>query len=415
MEPAKLTHEPEVFVTGIGVTTAIGQGQAAFSSALLEGRSNFRVMQRPGRQCAQSQNSPFLGAEITQFTVPASIPKHILRTASLSAQVALATLHEAWQDANLDDVDPLRVGLVVGGSNFQQRELVLIQESYRDRVQFLRPTYGMSFMDSDVCGLCTEHFGIRGFAYTVGSASASGQVAAIQAIQAVQSQQVDVCIVLGALMDLSYWECQAFRSISAMGSERFATQPALACRPFDRDRDGFIYGESCGALVIERSRSAAGQDVAPYARIAGWSMRMDGNRNPDPSLQGEVGVIRQALQRAGWSAEEVDYINPHGTGSIVGDETELNALRECGLGEAYLNATKSIIGHGLTAAGTVEIIATLIQMKQRRLHPTLNLERPIQAGHRWVGSGGEPHVIQKAVKLSFGFGGVNTAVCLQRI
>jgi malonyl-ACP decarboxylase len=272
----------------------------------------------------------------------------------------------------------------------------------------------MAFMDSDLCGLCTEAFGIRGFAYTIGGASASGQVAIVQAIQALQVGRADVCIAMGALMDLSYWECQGFRSLGAMGSDRYATEPALACRPFDKDRDGFIFGEACGVIVIERADSAARAGIAPYARLSGWSMGMDGNRNPNPCVEGEVRAIRAALQQADVSPSAIDYVNSHGTGSAIGDVTELRALRDCGLEHAWINATKSIIGHGLSAAGAVELIAVVLQMQAGRLHPTRNLENPIEPAHNWVRRDAVAHNIQNALNLSMGFGGVNSAICLQR-
>ncbi|WP_139488094.1 beta-ketoacyl synthase N-terminal-like domain-containing protein [Brevibacillus dissolubilis] len=406
--------QSNLIISGVGVTSSIGQGKEAFASALLAGSHAFSVMERPGRQ----HDSAFIGAEIPSLNIPDSFSKRNLRTASYTGQVALVTLHEAWQDAKLDGVDPHRIGLIIGGSNTQQRELVQVQEAYHDRAFFIRPNYAVSFMDSDVCGLCTEQFGIRGMAYTIGGASASGQAAIIQAIYAVQTGQVDVCIAMGALMDLSYWECQAFRSIGAMGSERYADDPAKACRPFDTNRDGFIYGESCGAVVIERAdfaRERAGEDVKPYARLSGWAMSMDANRNPNPSYEGEVRVIQQALAQADLTAQEIDYINPHGTGSHIGDETELAAIRDCQLSHAYINATKSIIGHGLSAAGTVEVIATLLQMEASMLHPTRNLEDPIDPDLHWVRQEAIPHHIQHALTLSMGFGGVNTALCLSRV
>lgn len=409
----------DIAVTGVGVTSAIGQGKAAFVSALLEGRHRFDVMRRPGRQRpaaddAHTSATAYLGAEIADLVVPDSVSRSLLRTASWSGQVALATLHEAWGDARLDDLPPERIGLVVGGSNFQQRELVQIHDAYRGREQFLRPTYGMSFMDSDLCGLCTEVFGIRGFAYTIGGASASGQVAVLQAIEAVRSGRVDVCIALGALMDISYWECQGFRSLGAMGSDRYATEPALACRPFDTDRDGFIFGESCGVVVVERAETAKRPGITPYARLAGWAIGMDGNRNPNPSVDGEVAAIRSALERGGLSGTDIDYVNPHGTGSGIGDVTELRSLQECGLTQAYLNTTKSITGHGLSAAGAVEMIAVLLQMKAGQLHPTRNLDNPIEPSYSWVGPRAITHTIRNALNLSMGFGGINTAVCLQK-
>lgn len=411
----------DIGISGVGVTAAIGQGKAEFVSALLEGRHRFDVMRRPGRQrparneIAESEPTfGFLGAEISALSIPESIPKNLLRTASFSGQVAVATLHEAWEEARLHKVAPERIGLVVGGSNVQQRELIQTHDAYRGREQFLRPTYGMSFMDSDLCGLCSEVFGIRGFAYTIGGASASGQVAVLEAIHAVESGRVDVCIAMGALMDISYWECQGLRSLGAMGSERYAAEPALACRPFDRDRDGFIFGESCGVVVIEKVASVHRTERLPYARLSGWAMGMDANRNPNPSTEGEVAAIKAALARAQLSPMDVDYINPHGTGSTIGDIVELDSIRQCGLDHAYLNATKSILGHGLSAAGAVELIAVLLQMEQGKLHPTRNLENPIDSSFKWVGSQAVSHKIENALNLSMGFGGVNTAVCLQR-
>jgi malonyl-ACP decarboxylase len=394
-------------VTGIGVLSAIGQGKAEFAKALLAGESAFGVMQRPGRQ----RDSAYLGAEIREIVFPPSISRQTLRAASLSAQAALAVLEEAWSEARLSELDPSRIGLIVGGSNVQQRELTQIQESYRDSPDFLRPTYALSFMDSDLCGFCTAQFGIRGLAYTVGGASASGQLAIAQAAQAVVSGQVDACIALGALMDLSHWECRGLRALGAMGSDRYSTEPELACRPFDRDHDGFIFGESCGAVVLESLESSRRRGMTTYATLRGWGIAMDGNRNSDPSLEGEIQAIRLALDASDYTAAQIDYVNPHGTGSVLGDETELKALKACGLSGVFLNATKSLIGHGLSAAGTVEVIASLLQMQSGRLHPTRNLDRPIDDDFQWARAEPLDHQIDNALTLSMGFGGINTALC----
>ncbi len=405
----------DIFVTGVGVTSAIGQGRQAFADALFGGRSAFGVLAREGRQwdagaVQGADAAPFIGAEIATLSMPQDVSRHLLRTASWSAQVAVATLHEAWHDAKLDRVAPDRIGLVVGGSNFQQRELLLAQ---RAQPCFVKPAYGHTFMDSDLSALCTQVFGIRGFAWTLGGASASGQVAVVQAIDAVVSGRVDVCIALGALMDLSCWELQALRNLGAMGSQRPGVSPQQACRPFDADRDGFVYGEACAAVVVERHTGSRRSQVQPYARCAGAAVAMDGNRLPNPSLEGEMTVIQQALTQAGWTAAEVDYVNPHGSASRIGDETELQALRRCGLGGARINATKSVTGHGLTAAGAVEIAATLLQMRAARLHPTLNLNTPIDPDWNWVRSEATAADVQRAVTLSIGFGGINAALCLQ--
>ena len=399
---------PELVITGVGVVSAIGQGKVAFLDSLLNGRAAFGVMNRPGRQ----NKSLFLGAEIENLEMPSEISPRLQRTASYAAKAILSAVSEARQDANLDQVDPSRVGLIVGGSNFQQREIAIAHEQYGSHPEFLRPSYALSFLDSDVCGMCTEQFGIRGFAYTLGGASASGQLAVIAAAQAVAAGQADVCIAVGALMDLSFWEFQALRSLGAMGSDRFANVPGHACRPFDRRRDGFIYGESSSAVVVERRLTAEQRKVRSYAVLSGWATVMDCQRNPHSCREGEVSVIRQALGHAHLAPEDVDYVNPHGSGSPLGDDVEAEALKDCKLGHTFINATKSIAGHGLSAAGATEIVATLLQMEAGCLHPTLNLEDPIEPAFNWVRQERVSHTIRNAVSLSLGFGGINSAFCL---
>lgn len=398
----------KILVTGIGITSSIGQGKTNYINGLYEGNTQFNIMKRVGRQ----KDTEFLGAELQDLYIPEQIPKRVLRTASLSGQVALATLHEAWEDAGLEAVDKQRIGLIIGGSNFQQRELIQLYEKYSNNIAFLRPTYAMSFLDSDICGLCTEQFGIRGFAYTMGGASASGQACIIQAINAVNSGQVDVCIAIGALMDVSYLECQGFRAIGAMGSDKYSTEPQSACRPFDKNRDGFVFGESCGIVVIEKADHAEKRSAKSYGSLLGWSMYMDANRNPNPSFDGEVKVIKEALKLADKKAEEIDYVNPHGTGSPLGDETELKALKECKLNHVHINATKSIIGHGLSSAGAVELITVLLQMQEQKLHISKNLDNPMDTSFNWVRNKPVKHKIENAINLSMGFGGINTAICL---
>ncbi|MBP2000179.1 malonyl-ACP decarboxylase [Paenibacillus shirakamiensis] len=401
----------ELVITGMGVLSAVGMGKEEFSSALMEGRHAFRTMQRPGRQEA---GSCYIGAEIPDVYFEQALPKRIQRSATLSSKAALLTLQEAWKEARLQEFPSEEIGLIVGGSNIQQREMIEIHNQYAGRIPFVPPTYSLSFMDSDICGFCTEKFGIQGLAYTVGGASASGQLAVIQAAEAVLSGQVSCCIAIGALMDLSYWECQAFRSLGAMGSERYAEFPAQACRPFDRQSDGFIYGEACAAVVIESASSALARGIEPYAYVRSWALGIDANRNPNPSYEGEKKVISQALSKAKLLPRDIDYINPHGSGSVLGDLTELRALRDSGLSHAYINATKSITGHSLTAAGAMEIIATILQMKYSWLHPTRNLEDPVDDTWKWIQQSAKTHDIQHALCLSMGFGGMNTAVCLSR-
>ncbi|NSL85651.1 polyketide beta-ketoacyl:ACP synthase [Chitinophaga sp. Mgbs1] len=401
-----------IVVTGIGVSTAIGCTAHLFMNALLEGKSAFSYLQRAGRQI---EDSRFIGAEIKGDIGVDQPGNKLTRYASLSAQVGISTLQEAWNDAQLNDVDPFRIGLVIGGSNFQQRAHQLFREQYAEKIAYLNPSYSMTYLDYDLAAILTAQFGINGFAYTAGGTFASGQLAVIHAAKAVQNGEVDVCIALGALMDLSFWELQAYAGIGAMGSLRFADNPDLACRPFDADSDGFIYGEGCGVLIIESEASAERRKVRRYGQLAGWATKIDGNRGLNPSLQGECDVIRQSLFHADLKPGEINYINPHGSGSPLGDLTEANAIVECGLSHAWINSTKSIIGHTMTAAGIIELIALLLQMRVGVLHPCRNLNNPIFPELNWVSGTAMSEQIYNAINISIGQGGINTAVCIRSV
>ena len=396
-------------VTGIGVATAFGFGKGALREGLYTVRNVFGEMRRPGRQCPGG-SSAFVGAEMPE--PPELLPPRMARTTSLSGRVAIAAIDEAWREAGLGDLDPQAIGLVIGGSNLQSRDLLLTQNASAERLRYLSPHYGHGFLDTDLCGLCTSAFTIHGFAYTVGGGSASGLLAILHAADSVRSGRVHACIALGALQDLSYYECQGLRALGAMGSDRFAGEPERACRPFDRDRDGFIYGESCAALVVRRP-GGLGCTAPSYGALAGGAHIADGSRGPGPSIAGEVRTIRLALDRAGLQPGDIDYVNAHGTGSPLGDDTELAAYRQTGLTHARINATKSIVGHGLSAAGAVELAAVFLQMRDGRLHGTRNLDAPIDPALRWVAAGGEPFAVRNALKLSFGFGGIDAALVVR--
>jgi malonyl-ACP decarboxylase len=397
-----------VAVTGIGVASGLGHGKAAFRKGLFEAPDIFSFLARQGREPAKGEPR-FIGVEMPE--PPAVLPPRLARTASFSARVALSVLQEAWQDGKLDDVDPERIGLVVGGSNLMSREQVIAAQDYSERLAYVPPRHGHMFLDTDICGLCTSTFPVRGFAYSLGAASASGAVAIIQAREALLAGRVDVCIALGALQDLSAHDLHAMRSLGAMGSMRFADRPDRACRPMDADRDGFIYGEACAALVLRRQDAASRENI--YGTIVGAGLVADGARGPEPNSAGQVRAAKIALAEAGLSASDVDYVNGHATGTPAGDDAECETYRTIGLRQARINATKSVLGHGLSAAGAIETAAVLIQMREGRLHPTRNLEKPLDTRFNWVEADAAAHDIRRALKFSFGFGGIDAALVLE--
>ncbi len=399
-------------ITGMGIVTSIGQEVATFKEALLSGETQFAYLKQPGRESIK----PFIGAEIPDIDAKTLFPEYsgLLRTATKSAQVAIVAVAEAWQDAKLtlSKVNPERIGLVVGGSNLQQRYQQQIWQRYHSRQEFIRPTYGLTFWDTDILGLISQCFQIQGEGYSVGGASASGAVAIIHAARQILMGSSDICIALGALSDLSGAEFQALMNLGAMGSERFADRPDLACRPFDQDHDGFIYGEGCGVVILERTDRAQQRGARSHGQLKGWGLALDGNRSPEPSQKGEERAINTALAMADLQPESIDYVNTHGTGSPLGDKTEVAALKSVGLHHSLINSTKSLTGHCLTGAGVVEGIATILQMKFGFCHPTKNLVNPIDTSLNWVKETSVQLEIKYAISNSFGFGGINTALLI---
>ena len=393
--PRPDVHPP--VVTGIGVGSGLGHGKDAFRQGLFEGRSVFAPLARPGRQRGDG-SPPFFGVEMPD--PPSILPPRVERTAGLSGRAAVAVLDEAWREAGLDRLVPERIGLIVGGTNLMAREQFLSLRDYAERLDFLPPRHGHVFLDTDICGLCASQFPIRGFAHTVGAASASGAAAVVAAAEAVSSGRVDACIALGALQDVSALDLQGFRALGALGA-------GPVCRPMDRGHDGFLYGEACAALVVTRPELAGG---TIYGRVLGTGFCADGSRGPEPNSEGQVRAAQDALADAGLAAADIDYVNGHATGTPSGDDAELETLRRLDLGHARVNATKSIIGHGLSAAGAIEAAAVLIQMREGWLHPVLHLETPLDEGFGWVRGGMAEHRIRHALKFSFGFGGSNIAL-----
>ncbi|WP_417675545.1 beta-ketoacyl synthase N-terminal-like domain-containing protein [Roseibium sp.] len=396
-----------IAVIGIGIACGLGHGKEAFRKGLFAAPNVFSYLKREGREPPEGE-TPFIGVEMPD--PPSILPPRLARTATLSSRAAISVLDEAWNEAGLEAVDPERIGLVVGGSNLMTRERVIALRDYTGRLAYVPPRHGHMFLDTDICGLCTATYPIRGFSYSVGAASASGSVAIIQAMEAIRSGRVDVCIALGALQDLSAHDLQAMRTMGAMGSTRFADNPVEACRPMDADHDGFIFGEACAALVLCRTDKMASGKV--YGEIRGASHVADGSRGPEPSSEGQVRAANLALAEAGLAVSDIDTVNGHATSTPTGDDTELETYRTLGLEHARINATKSILGHGLSAAGAIEVAAVLMQIEAGRLHPTRNLETPLDPGFGWVRGEPETHDIRHALKFSFGFGGVDTALVI---
>ena len=333
----------------------------------------------------------------------------------LAVRVAVTAALEAWGMARLaaEPVHPERIGLVVCGNNLGGRLAQELAGRYGSKPQYLPPRFALQYQDTDHVGTLSEVLELRGEGFSIGAASASGNLGIIQASRAIEVGAVDACIVVGALSDLSALERQSFLNLGAMGGRSFASTPKAACRPFDRAREGFIYGQGAACLVLERRSSAERREARILAVLAGYAAKLDGNSQADPSEEGEARVMRMAMDRAGVRPEQVGYVNAHGTSSPCGDDTEVRAFHRA-FGDAIevpvVNSTKGWVGHCLSSAAIVEAVAVLVQMRDGFIHPNANLDQPIDPLVRFAGREAREMKIEHALSNAFGFGGFNSSV-----
>jgi malonyl-ACP decarboxylase len=417
-----------VLVTGLGVVSSIGLGPEAFCAALKAGKSGIRSISQQDSEHGLRIN---IAALLNDFDFNREIealdglPQELLeramvvaRRAPLSIQASTLSALQAWKQAGLmtRPADPLRTGVIVGGHNISQRYAYEMHEAHGENLDYIPPNYGLQFMDSTQVGVLSELFQIRGEGFTVGGASASGNVGLVQGCRMIQWGVVDVCLVVGALSDVSPMELKAWDNMGAMGGKMIQC-PESACRPFDQQHDGFIYGQGCGCLILESEASARSRSAQPLAEIAGAAMCLDGNRLSNPSREGEARVMAQALTRACMLPSDVQYLNTHGTASVLGDDIELAAIADVfseSVSQLWINSTKSLIGHCIYAAGAIEAVATIMQLNHGFVHPNPNLDNPIGDGLRFVGKESQLVEFDIAQSNSFGFGGFNTSIVFKR-
>lgn len=398
-------------VTGTGIVCAIGADVPSFTAALLAGR------------CGITETADGLGAPIQDWVFADALDDVALRAKALRAagrapfpvQVAVAAALQAWTAARLSEV-PVpgdRIGIVVAGHNLTARYAHDLTASFADNPAYLPARFALHALDTDHVGTLSEVLGATGEGFTVGGASASGNVGIVHAARLVASGEVDCCVLVGALTELTPLHRKGFAVLGALAEP--GRVPAAACRPFDADRRGFVPGEAAAALVLESAESAARRGADVRATVVGCALGLDGNRLANPDAAGEARVMSRALRAAGLNPEDVDYVNAHGTASRLGDETEVAALHAVfGAARPWVNSTKGLTGHCLGSAGVVEAVATVAQLVGGFAHPNVNLDRPVDDRVRFVGAAAQPAGLSRALSNGFGFGGINSAVAFAR-
>ncbi|MFI5972508.1 beta-ketoacyl synthase N-terminal-like domain-containing protein [Streptomyces sp. NPDC051452] len=417
-----------VVVTGLGVLGAVAADPDDFTVALRTGRGALTAPAPPdGGEPGAPR--PAFTAELADEDVPnraldaiSGLPPELgalaRRTAlrsPVSVRAAVVAALQAWLYAGLDRTAPPaeRIGIAVAGNNVTE----WVTEDSRARAErnpaYLPARYALHHQDTDHVATLSRILGIRGEGCTVGGASASGNLALAHGARMLASGAADVCVVVGAMTRLSALQTRGYLTLGAMATAEGAPDHPPA--PFDTGHRGFHPGQASACVVLETASSAHRRGAPVLAGFAGSAVVLDGNHLADPSADGEVRAMLGALAQAGLGPGDIGWVSAHGTGSPLGDRTEAEALRKVfGTGDEgpWINATKALSGHCLTAAGVLEAVAVVLQLRGGFVHPDPGLRDPVDPGLRFVA--GEARQARGGFALSngFGFGGINSAVVL---
>ena len=407
-----------VMVTGLGLITALGQEVEAFWRRLLAGESGISRVESFDASAYSSR----IAGEIKDFVPEAYLDKRVARHLDRFAQMAVASAIQAVKDAGLDfsKEDSFRVGAIVGSGigglkEFEEQHTRLIEKGPMRVSPFMVP----KLMINAAAGQISIHYGIKGPNAGVANACASANNAIGQALWTIEIGEADVMITGGSEAALTPMGLAGFCTARALSTRN--DEPACASRPFDRDRDGFVLAEGAGIVVLEEYEHAKGRGARIYAELIGFGMSGDGCHivQPDPEGRGAAAAMLQMLKDGKAEADSVDYINAHGTATGLGDVAETKALKIVFGAHARrlaISSTKSSIGHLLGASGGVEFIATTLALRDQVAPPTINLEHPDpQCDLDYVPLQARPMTIRRAASNSFGFGGHNASLLLQKI
>jgi len=402
-----------VVVTGLGTVTPIGHGSRGLYEGLRRERSAIDRLTRfdPG---------PFnckIAAEVRDFDPAAYLePKRLRRLDRYSqfgvacARMAIADAHLALAEENRDAIGCF-VGSALGGAAFaeEQHGVFMTQGIHR-----VRPTLALSvFAGAASCNIAIE-FDLRGPSSANSDSCSSGAIAIGEAFRTVRDGYADLMLAGGVEVPLTPLIFGAFAVIRAMSTRN--DEPARACRPFDRGRDGFVMAEGAALLVLEDLEHARRRGVPIYGEVLGYGTSNDAHHMtaPLPSGTQAARAMRSALEEAGLPPEAVDYVNAHASGTPLNDATETLAIKQVLGDHAYrvpISGTKAMHGHALGATGAIEAAICMLTLRHAYLPPTLNLEDPDPACDLdYIPGRGREVAVRHILSNSFGFGGINASL-----
>ena len=405
-----------VAITGAGVVSPLGNHAGAFLSALVEGRSGVRRLESrvPGRGASR------IGAPV-DFDSTAHFPVARLRMLDRVSQFALAAAAQAIGESNggLQGVDPARAGVFVGtGMGGAETTDDAYRTLYADGSDRLKPFSVLMAMNNAAAAWIGQDHGLRGPNLTYSTACSSSAVAIGEAARRISRGEADAMVAGGAEAPLTFGTLGAWEAMRTLAAEDPA-DPAASCKPFARNRSGLVLGEGAAMVLLEEWERARARGAVILAELAGYGLATDPSHITRPSVEGQAAAMRLALEDARMDPAAIGYVNAHGTGTQANDAVETAAIKAVFGPDAAripVSSTKSMHGHLLGGAGALELVVSILAMREGVLPPTMHLAVPDpecdldyvpNAARRVSG-------VRAVMSNSFAFGGTN-AVLVARL
>ena len=408
-----------VAITGMGIVSAFGTDKEENRKAFREGRSGIRLIEK----WDTSEFKVKIGGEVRGFDPEKYIDKKEVRRLDPYSQYAMAASIMAIEDSGLDlsTCDLKRFGVIhgtgIGGLSVYCRDHERLVLSGPDRVS---PFYIPHSIANMAAGLVAIRFGLKGPNFATVSACASSNHAMGTAFKMIQTGMADKMIAGGTEAALIPLGVAGFQNMQATTND-FNDDPSHASRPFDAKRSGFVIGEGGALFVFEEMEAAKARGAHIYGEMAGFGATCDAYHitQPAPGGTGAVDAMRMAIEDAGLTIDDIDYINAHGTSTPLNDPAETKAIKALFGERAYkipVSSTKSMVGHLLGASGAVELAATLLGMEEGWVPPTINYEFPDpECDLDYVPNVSRKVDVKAAISNSFGFGGHNAVIAFRKV
>lgn len=405
-----------VVITGIGAVSPLGNTAPETWEAIKAGKSGVGPLTR----IDADQFPAKVAAEVKDFSIEKFIERKEARKMDRFTHYALAASIEAMQDAaiELDEKTALRTGVWIGSGIGGMETYETQFRTFLDKgVRRVSPFFVPMMIPDMASGQVSIHFGAKGINSCTVTACASGTNSIGDAFKVIQRGDADVMITGGAEAPITNMAVAGFCANTALTTN---PDPLTASRPFDKERDGFVIGEGAGIVILEELEHALARGAKIYAEIAGYGSTGDAHHitAPAPEGEGAARAMKQAIDDAGVSEQQIEYINAHGTSTPYNDLFETQAIKSV-FGDYAKNlaisSTKSMTGHLLGAAGGVEAIFTALALKEGILPPTINLSTPDpECDLDYIPNHAREKSIQLAMSNSLGFGGHNASILLKK-